>query len=323
MKTLTHSQALAALQAILLSRQYSAKTEEAYLGWARRFLEFHNNTVKRPFVESDIQAFFASLETNRQLSPASLRQCKAGLMFFFKEVLDQAFPWSKQVQTTKADKKLPDTLSPTEIRAVLARIVGPQALVARLLYGCGLRLMEACQLRVHDVDFKHRQIRVMRDEGTLDRVLPLPKSLQASLEEQLLNTKNLHDTDLADGLGSAPLPHPSHSKATQWSKEWGWQYFFPADRLLTHPDSGALYRRHIGEQAVQRAIRHAAWQANMGRKVSPHTLRHSFGLHLMQDGKSIETVQRLMGHQSQNSTQLYLKIIEQQSNQLDSPLDKL
>lgn len=323
MKQPNHSQPLAELQAVLLSRQYSAKTEEAYLGWARRFLEFHPEKPIGHYDKQDVSAFFAGLEKSRQLSPASLRQCKAGLMFFFKEVLHQPLPWPSEAQAPKTEKRLPDTLSPTEIRAVLARLVGPQALVARLLYGCGLRLMEGCQLRVHDVDFKHRQIRVMKDDGSIDRVLPLPKSLQSALEEQLLFTKNLHDNDLAAGLGAAPLPHPSHSKVSQWSKEWGWQYFFPADRLLPHPDTGETFRRHIGEQAVQRAIRHAAWQANMGRKVSPHTLRHSFGLHLIQDGKSVETVQRLMGHQSLNSTLLYLKIIEQQLGQLDSPLDKL
>jgi integron integrase len=304
-------------------RHYSLRTEEAYLGWIRRFVWFHGKRHPREMGAAEVEAFLTDLAVKRNVSAATQNQALAALLFLYKEVLGIQLPWLDEMVRAKRPKHLPTVLTVREVGAVLARLEGTVGLIAQLLYGTGMRLLEGLRLRVKDVDFDMRQITVRDGKGAKDRVTMLPAALVEPLRRHLAQVKILHEEDLAQGFGAVWLPDALRVKYPNAPKEWGWQYVFPAGSFSVDPVSGVSRRHHVQEQAVQRAMRKAALAAAIVKPVSPHTLRHSFATHLLESGYDIRTVQELLGHKDVATTMIYTHVLNRGGKGVVSPLDRL
>lgn len=304
-------------------KHYSIRTEEAYLSWIKQYIRFHQLRHPADLDKNAIEDFLSDLAVNRNVAASTQNQAKSALLFLYKEVLALELPWLDDIEQARKPKKLPVVLSLEETRAILKRLDGTHALIGQLLYGCGLRLLEACRLRVKDVDFAQKQLLVRDGKGQKDRVTMLPASLAPLLQAHLVKVKALHQQDLADGYGAVHLPHALARKYLSAAQEWPWQYVFPAARLAPDPRSELIRRHHVGEQSVQRAIRQAAQDAKLSKPVSPHTLRHSFATHLLQSGYDIRTVQELLGHKDVQTTMIYTHVLNRGGKGVLSPLDSL
>lgn len=250
-------------------------------------------------------------------------QAKSALLFLYREVLGIELPWLDNVTQAKTPQRLPVVLTASEVKSVLTRLDGSLWLMASLLYGGGLRLMECVRLRVKDVDFEMRQVTVREGKGFKDRVTMLPASLILPLQAHLERVKALHDEDVAGGYGAVYLPYALDKKYPNAAKEWGWQYVFPARGLSVDPRSGVTRRHHVDEKSLQRAVRRAAQQAGIAKPATPHTFRHSFATHLLQSGYDIRTVQELLGHKDVQTTMIYTHILNRGGRGVRSPLDLL
>lgn len=304
-------------------RHYSIRTEEAYLGWIKQFIRFHDMRHPKELGKLHVEAFLTYLATQREVAAATQNQARSALLFLYKEVLQAELPWLDDVETATKPKKLPVVLTEQELALLLAQLSGTQLLLARLLYGTGLRLLELCRLRVKDVDFGQRQILVRDGKGAKDRVTVLPQAVIADLQAHVLRVKALHDQDLAEGFGEVYLPFALARKYPSAPREWAWQYVFPAGKRSVDPRGGMVRRHHVGEQSIQRFIRQAALQAGLSKPVSPHTLRHSFATHLLQSGADIRTVQELLGHSDVQTTMIYTHVLNRGGQGVLSPLDRL
>jgi len=304
-------------------RHYSLRTEEAYLGWIKRFVLFHGKRHPREMGAEEVEAFLSDLAVRRNVSAATQNQALAALLFLYKEVLGIQLPWLDGVARAKRPQHLPTVLTARETGALLERMEGTLGLVARLLYGTGMRLLEGLRLRVKDVDFDLRQVAVRDGKGSKDRVTMLPAALVEPLRAHLAKVKALHEEDLGRGFGEVWLPDALAVKYPNAPKQWGWQYVFPAASFSTDPRSGARRRHHVQEQAVQRAVRAAALAAGLPKPVSPHTLRHSFATHLLESGYDIRTVQELLGHKDVATTMIYTHVLNRGGRGVVSPLDRL
>ena len=298
------------MRAEIRLRHYSIRTEEAYTDWARRFILFHDKRHPKEMGAVEVRDFLSHLATERNVSASTQNQAKSALLFLYREVLHIELPWLDEVIAAKSARRLPVVLTPTEIRRLLNAMSGTMGLMASLLYGTGMRLLEGLRLRVKDIEFERREIVVREGKGNKDRVTVLPENLIMPLKAHLEKVKALHQRDLDAGFGEVFMPDALAKKYPKAGKAWGWQYVFPSVVRSTDPRSGIERRHHLYEASVQRAVREAARMAEIHKPVTPHTLRHSFATHLLQNGGDLRAVQELLGHPSLSTTQKYTEVEE-------------
>jgi integron integrase len=305
-------------------RRLSPRTEEAYAGWVRRFVLFHGKRHPEQLDAEAVTAFLTDLAVTRKVSATTQNQALGALLFLYRHVLGRELEGlGSAVRASKAPRHLPVVLSRAEVRDVLAQLDGAYRLVGTLLYGSGLRLLEALRLRVKDVDFARHQVVVRRGKGAQDRATTLPQRIEPELHRHLEQVHWLHQRDLADGLDGAALPGALERKLPTASREWAWQWVFPATRTYTDRDTGRRYRHHLHETAVQRAVKQAADAARIPKRVTCHTFRHSFATHLLEDGTDIRTVQELLGHRELRTTMVYTHVLDRGPLGVRSPADRL
>lgn len=304
-------------------KHYSRRTEDVYLDWTKRYILYHNKRHPQEMGKKEIEDFLTYLATERNVAAATQNQAKAALQFLYKEVLEIQLPWLDEVEQAKKPKRLPVVLTEKEVQALLARIPQSCSLLARLIYGTGMRLLEAFRLRVQDLDFDRAEVLIREGKGAKDRVTMLPQSLIEPLKDHLKQVKKVHEQDLLKGLGEVWLSESVARKYPNAGREWIWQYVFPSARLSVDPRSGVTRRHHLDEKALQRAIKQAASDAGLTKNVTPHTLRHSFATHLLQAGYDIRTVQELLGHKDVQTTMIYTHVLNKGGFGVTSPLDRL
>ena len=291
------------------ARHYSLRTEEAYVGWVRRFVLFHGKRHPQTMGESEINAFVSDLATRGRVAASTQNQALAAILFLYRHVLEKPLPELAEVVRAKRPRRLPAVLTRAEVRALIGRLGGTHRLVAMLLYGSGLRLIECLRLRIKDVEFGSHRLVVRDAKGQRDRVAPLPLVVKAALPTWLARVKRVHEKDLAAGCGSVFLPEALVRKYPGAERDWGWQWVFPADHRSRDPRTGAERRHHIHESVMQRAVRQAVVDIGISRRASCHTLRHSFATHLIEDGYDIRTIQELLGHKDVKTTMIYTHVL--------------
>jgi integron integrase len=303
-------------------RNYSIRTEAAYSEWIKRYIRFHKYRHPLEMGVAEVEAFLSHLAVTRNVAAATQNQALAALLFLYKEVLKVELPWLEGVVRAKKPAHLPVVLTREEVARVLAEMSGVHGLVAHLLYGAGLRLLEALRLRVKDVEFSRGEILVRDGKGQKDRVTMLPRSVLVDLQQQLQRVSALHQQDLAEGFGRANLPFALARKYPNAAAEWGWQFVFPSANRSQDPRGSGIYRHHLHEKTIQRAVREAVRRAQVLKPATPHTLRHSFATHLLEAGQDIRTVQELLGHADVKTTQIYTHVLNRGGLGVISPLDR-
>jgi integron integrase len=310
------------LRGRLRVKHYSIRTEQAYVDWVRRFILFHGKRHPKDLGPAEVEAFLTHLAVRGRVSASTQNQAKSAILFFFREVINSELPWLDGIVGARKTQRLPVVLSVDEVDAVLGRMRGTSCLVARLLYGSGLRILECLRLRVKDIDFARHEILVRDGKGAKDRVTMLPQSVAGPLKRHLERVRDLHAEDLAAGFGLVYLPHALDRKYANASTHWMWQYVFPSARLSKDPRSGVTRRHHADEKFVQRALQSALRAAGIYKPATPHSLRHSFATHLLQAGYDIRTVQELLGHQDVSTTMIYTHVLNRGGRGVFSPLDR-
>ena len=307
---------------ILALRHYSRRTEHTYVAWIRRYLDHHGRRHPAELDASHVSAFLSVLAQEGNVAAATQNQALAALVFLYREVLGQPFAWPEDVVHAKRPIRLPVVLTPVEVRLVLDRMSGVARLVASMLYGSGLRLLEALQLRVKDVDFDRCEILVRSGKGNKDRYTMLADSCAGPLRAQLAGAKRVHDRDLRAGQGAVMLPGALSRKYPAAAREWGWQWIFPARSRHVDPESREIRRHHLHESVVQRSVKDAARRAGLTKRVTSHTFRHSFATHLLEAGYDIRTIQELLGHSDVSTTMIYTHVARR-GRGVRSPADML
>ncbi len=302
-------------------KHYSIRTEKTYVEWIKRYIFFHGKRHPQEMGPHEVEAFLTHLAVAGKVAASTQNQAKSALLFLYREVLEVQLPWLDNVTQAKAPKRLPVVLTVSEVQSVLSRLTGTHSLIASLLYGGGMRLMEAVRLRVKDVEFARREIVVREGKGFKDRVTMLPEAVVAPLKAHLAKVNSLHDEDLAQGFGEAYLPFALDKKYPNAGREWGWQYVFPSRNLSVDPRTGKMRRHHVDEKGVQRAVKQAVRDSGLVKLATPHTLRHSFATHLLQAGYDIRTVQELLGHSDVSTTMIYTHVLNRGGKGVKSPLD--
>jgi integron integrase len=309
-------------QAILRRKHYSLRTETSYLAWIKRYIVFHGKQHPATLGVPEITAFLTHLAVHEQVAASTQNQALSALLFLYREVLSIELDLPIQAIRAKRPLRLPTVLTRDEIRRLLTHVKPPYCLMAQLLYGSGLRLMECLRLRVKDLDIAQYHVVVRDGKGMKDRVTMLPTRLIEPLQDHLQQVQRLHVSDRARGYGEVYLPFALARKYPHAHDEWGWQYVFPADRLSRDPRSGMLRRHHVNERGLQTAVRTAARAAGIVKPVTCHTLRHSFATHLLQHGYDIRTVQELLGHKDVKTTMIYTHVLNRGGLAVRSPLDE-
>ena len=302
------------------SRYYSIRTEETYLNWLKKFIKFHKHQDITQMGEVQVKAFLEYLAVKRNVSPATQKQALNALIFVYREVLNRPLELGN-FQRPRPKQNLPVILTKAEVHALLSKLTGVHELMAGLLYGTGMRLMECVRLRVKDINFGYKYITVRSGKGDKDRRVPLPEKYYYKLQEHLCKVKELHESDLSRGFGEVYLPYALDRKYPGMSKEWIWQYVFPSSRLSVDPRTGKVRRHHVHENSLQKAIKKAAIKAGLTKRVSCHTLRHSFATHLLEAGYDIRTVQDLLGHADVSTTMIYTHVMNRPGVIVKSPVD--
>ena len=307
----------------LAARHYKPKTAEAYLHWVRDFLAFHQDRDPADMAEADVNEFLSHLANDCDVSSSTQNQALSGLLYLFRHVFNKQLGELTSVIRARKSKHLPTVLSQDEITVLFRELSGTPRLIAMLLYGGGLRISEALELRVKDVDLTHDVVTVRDGKGGKDRVAPLPNAVKQPLQKHLAAVKQIHEQDLKQGFGRVPLPFALARKYPNASSDWLWQYVFPATTLFHNDKTGERGRYHYHETAMQRAIKDAAAKAGLTVRTTCHTLRHSFATHLLQSGTDIRTVQELLGHRSVKTTEIYTHVAKLAAHGVKSPLDRL
>lgn len=303
-------------------RHYSRRTEEAYVTWIRRFILFNGKRHPSAMGADEVNRFLSMLATERHVSASTQTQALCAILFLYRHVLEDSLPWLEDIVRARRSTHLPVVLSVDEVRRILTIMEGVPGTVARLLYGSGLRLLEALMLRVKDVDFDRGQITVRDPKWKRDRVTMLPRAVAAELYEQLTEAKLLHEKDLAEGWGAVWLPDAIAAKLKSAATDWRWQWVFPATRRWKHV-SGREGRHHLHETVIQRSVSRAAVAAAIDKRVTCHTFRHSFATHLLERGHDIRTVQELLGHRDVSTTMIYTHVLRNGARGVRSPLDPM
>jgi|AMFO01.1.fsa_nt_gi integron integrase len=303
-------------------RGYSIRTEQCYLQWLQRLCRHHGAGSPDEVDNEGVRAFLEELVIQGGVSASTQHQALSAFAFYFRQVAGRPFELEGFARSKKP-KRLPVVLSMAEVERLLARMRGTSRLMASLLYGTGMRLMECLRLRVQDLDFDYRQITVRHGKGGKDRVVPFPGPLMEPMEAHLRQVKALHRDDLDKGFGEVLLPDALARKYPTAGREWGWQWVFPSARLSTDPRSGVTRRHHLHENTLQRAVKKAAHLAGIDKRVSCHTLRHSFATHLLEQGSDIRTVQELLGHADVSTTMIYTHVLNRGGRGVVSPLERI
>jgi integron integrase len=304
-------------------RHYSLRTEEAYVDWIRRFILFHGKRHPLEMGAAEINQFLTHLAVQGEVAASTQHQAFCALLFLYQAVLAVDPGHIEGVVRAQRPRRLPVVLTRAEVQQVLAHLEGAAHLVVLLLYGGGLRLLEALRLRVKDVEFGRGEIRVREGKGDKDRVTLLPAVARHPLLVHLEGVRRLHERDLAEGFGQVYLPHALERKYPHADREWGWQYVFPAAARSRDPRSGMIRRHHVHETVIQRAVKEAVRRARLTKPATPHTFRHAFATHLLEDGYDIRTVQELLGHASVETTMVYTHVLNRGGRAVRSPADRL
>ena len=305
------------------SRHYSLRTEQSYVGWIKRYIFFHQKKHPAAMGADEVNQFLSHLAVEGGVSASTQNQALSALLFLYAVVLNQPLPRLHELVRARRPRRLPEVMSRAEIRAVLGQMNGPMLLVATLLYGTGMRLLECLRLRVKDINFDRGEILVRDGKGRTDRRTMLPERLRAPLQSQLEQARGIFDQDRLEGQAGVFLPDALARKYPAAGQEWGWQWVFPSSRLSEDPRSGLTRRHHMDESRVQKAVRAAAIAAEVGRRVSCHTFRHSFATHLLENGYDIRTVQELLGHKDVATTMVYTHVLNRGAMGVESPFDRL
>lgn len=303
-------------------KHYSIRTEHAYVDWIRRFILFHKKRHPNEMGEPEIEAFLTHLAVDRKVASSTQNQALSALLFLYRDVLGVELALLNAIRSKKP-QRLPVVLTQSEVQAVLAYLDGVHHLMACLLYGAGLRLMECLRLRVKDVDFNYHQLTVRNGKGNKDRVTMIPEAIIAALQGQLEKARLIHQQDLSEGFGEVYLPNALDRKYPSAGSEWGWQYVFPSRHRSLDPRAGKARRHHLSEQVLQRAVKKAVRVAGINKPASCHSLRHSFATHLLESGYDIRTVQELLGHSDVSTTMIYTHVLNKGGKGVRSPLDKI
>ncbi len=303
-------------------RHYSLRTERTYSHWVRRFIVFNGMRHPAQMGAEEVTGFLSSLATEHNVAASTQNQALSAILFLYKDVLGVELPWLSEVRRAKKPRRLPSVLTQSEVRMLLSHIEGVNGLLARLLYGTGMRLMEGVRLRVKDLDLDRKEVVVRHGKGGRDRVTVLPEALVPALRDHLLRVREWFMADRAAELPGVELPHAYGRKNPRAGTMWGWQWVFPAAELSIDPRTGIKRRHHIYEQGLQRAVSRAVLAARIDKPVSTHTLRHSFATHLMEAGYDIRTVQELLGHKDVSTTMIYTHVLNRGGRGVVSPLDR-
>jgi len=304
-------------------KHYSIRTEQAYVDWIKRFIFFHQKRHPETMGNREVSEFLSHLATHRNVAASTQNQALSALVFLYQEVIGKEIGWLDDLERAKRPARLPVVLTQAEVRAVLAHLDGRHELMAKLLYGTGMRLMECARLRVKDVDFERGEIVVRDGKGGKDRITMLPRNVVEPLKNHLVKVRAIHEKDLAEGFGEVYLPFALERKYQNAAREWGWQYVFPASKRSIDPRSGKERRHHIDEKSLQRAVKSAVRASRIAKPATCHTFRHSFATHLLESGYDIRTVQELLGHKDVSTTMIYTHVLNKGGRGVRSPLDSV
>ena len=305
------------------AKHYSRRTESAYVDWIRRYIVFHRKRHPSDMGASEISAFLTWLATERRVSASTQNQALSALLFLYREVLHVEIGQIADLPRARMPVRVPVVVSRDEVARIMKHLDGVTWIMVALLYGAGLRLQECLELRVKDLDLERRQIVIRRGKGQKDRPTVLPTAAIEPLERHLETVKRQHQDDLARGFGRVVLPFALDRKYPNAPTEWAWQFVFPASRVCRDPRWGPPTRFHLHESVVQKAVAHAARQTGITKRVGPHTFRHSFATHLLEDGYDIRTVQELLGHADVSTTMMYTHVLNRGPLGVRSPVDRL
>jgi integron integrase len=320
----THSpKLLESLRQALYVRHYSNRTTDTYCAWVKRFVHFHNLRHPKDMGEKEINAFLTHLAVEDKVSSSTQNQALSALLFLYRYVIGKEIGDLGQVIRARKSVRLPVVLTREEVKSLLAQLSGDKWLMASLMYGAGLRLMECLRLRVQDIDFSRSEIMVRDGKGAKDRITMLPESLKNPLGDHLKNVKRIHDKDIADGWGRVLLPNALDRKYPNAPAEWRWQWVFPQEKRWVNMKTGEEGRHHMDESLIQKAVKEAAFHAQLTKRATCHTFRHSFATHLLEGGYDIRTVQELLGHSDVRTTMIYTHVLNRGPSGVRSPVDGL
>ena len=312
------------VRAAVRLRHYSRRTEKAYVAWIRRYILFHGKRHPMDMSAPEMTRFLSSLAVDGGVAASTQNQALSALLFLYRDVLEVDVPWLDGIVRAKRPQRLPIVLTREEVRAVLRSLHGVPRLMACLLYGSGLRLLECCRLRVQDIDFGGNQIAVRGAKGDKDRVTILPSVIKQDLARHLDTVREQHARDVQSGAGWVELPYALGRKYPNAGREWVWQWLFPATRFYREQATGQVRRHHLHETVLQKIVKDAVHRPSLiAKRATPHTLRHSFATHLLEDGRDIRTVQELLGHRDVSTTQIYTHVLNRGPSGVRSPVDTM
>lgn len=307
----------------LRSRHYSKRTEATYILWIKRFIFFHHKRHPSEMAEAEVNQYLTDLAVKRKVSASTQNQALSALLFLYRYVIECPLGELGEVIRARKSKRLPVVFTRDEVRAVLDQMRGEQRLIAVLMYGTGMRLMECLRLRVKDIDFGSGEITIREGKGDQDRRTMLPEKLRPALQEHLARVKKIHAGDLQAGYGRVPLPYALARKYPNASREWAWQFVFPQERRWVNQSTNDQGRHHVDESIIQKAVKKATRLAGIAKPGTTHTFRHSFATHLLEDGYDIRTVQELLGHKDVKTTMIYTHVLNRGGRGVRSPADSL